>query len=139
MPAAGVGLMLQNRKDLLASYGLGRSAISNHLKGQAVCGAIIDGRYESMVNPRVWGDGDPEGVRQRGRGDEDHGSGRSLVRRPHRGRFHWFGDLALRGEVSAGRRCTDVELASIGQLAKAVQDHHWRMRFLPRRGGEGHR
>ena len=25
---------------------------------------------------------------------------------------------------------TDVELASIGQLAKAAQDHHWRMSWL---------
>jgi sugar phosphate isomerase/epimerase len=30
-----------------------------------VCEAIIDQRYQDMVNPRVWGDGDPEGVRQR--------------------------------------------------------------------------
>jgi sugar phosphate isomerase/epimerase len=30
-----------------------------------VCEAIIDDRYKNMVNPRVWGDGDAEGVRQR--------------------------------------------------------------------------
>ena len=56
---------VQERRDILASHGLGCWAISNHLNGQAVCEAIIDDRYKSMVNPRVWGDGDPEGVRQR--------------------------------------------------------------------------
>ena len=56
---------VQERKDILAKHGLGCWAISNHLNGQAVCEAIIDDRYQSMVNPRVWGDGDPEGVRQR--------------------------------------------------------------------------
>ena len=56
---------VQAKKDTLAEHGLGCWAISNHLNGQAVCEAIIDGRYQNMVNPRVWGDGDPEGVRQR--------------------------------------------------------------------------
>jgi hypothetical protein len=56
---------LQGRKDILEKHGLGCWAISNHLNGQAVCEAIIDERYKNMVNPRVWGDGDPEGVRQR--------------------------------------------------------------------------
>ena len=56
---------VQGKKDILEKYGLGCWAISNHLNGQAVCEAIIDDRYKNMVNPRVWGDGDPEGVRQR--------------------------------------------------------------------------
>jgi sugar phosphate isomerase/epimerase len=56
---------VQGRKDLLEKHGLGCWAISNHLNGQAVCEAIIDDRYKNMVNPRVWGDGDPEGVRRR--------------------------------------------------------------------------
>ena len=56
---------LQGRRDILEQHGLGCWAISNHLNGQAVCEAIIDDRYKNMVNPRVWGDGDPEGVRQR--------------------------------------------------------------------------
>ena len=56
---------VQNRRDILEKHGLGCWAISNHLNGQAVCEAIIDERYHNMVNPRVWGDGDPEGVRQR--------------------------------------------------------------------------
>jgi len=39
-------------------------AISNHLVGQAVCDKI-DSRHRAIVPPYVWGDGDPEGVRQR--------------------------------------------------------------------------
>lgn len=50
---------VQGKRDTLAKYGLGCWAISNHLNGQAVCEAIIDQRYQNMVNPRVWGDGDP--------------------------------------------------------------------------------
>ena len=49
----------------MASHGLGCWAISNQLNGQAVCEAIIDDRHKGIVNPRVWADGDPEGVRQR--------------------------------------------------------------------------
>lgn len=54
----------QGRHDLLARYGLKVWAISNHLVGQAVCDRI-DERHRSIVPDRVWGDGDPEGVRQR--------------------------------------------------------------------------
>lgn len=39
-------------------------AISNHLVGQAVCD-LIDERHKSILPPDVWGDGQPEGVRQR--------------------------------------------------------------------------
>jgi len=56
---------VQAKKDILAKYDLGCWAISNHLNGQAVCDDPIDDRHMNMVNPRVWGDGDPEGVRQR--------------------------------------------------------------------------
>ncbi|WP_152362816.1 sugar phosphate isomerase/epimerase family protein [Microlunatus speluncae] len=56
---------LKSIKDTLEQYGLGCWAISNHLNGQAVCEAIIDDRHQATVNPRVWVDGDPEGVRQR--------------------------------------------------------------------------
>jgi sugar phosphate isomerase/epimerase len=52
------------RKGKLAEYGLGNWAISAHLVGQAVCDPI-DERHKSIVPERVWGDGDPEGVRQR--------------------------------------------------------------------------
>jgi len=39
-------------------------AISNHLVGQAVCDRI-DERHRAILPPRVWGDGDAEGVRRR--------------------------------------------------------------------------
>ncbi|MEU6861100.1 sugar phosphate isomerase/epimerase family protein [Glycomyces sp. NPDC046736] len=53
------------RKGLLESHGLGLWAISNHLVGQAVCDDPIDQRHEAILPSHVWGDGDPEGVRQR--------------------------------------------------------------------------
>ncbi|MDB1086438.1 sugar phosphate isomerase/epimerase [Streptomyces sp. ACA25] len=63
---------LQSRKDILAEYGLGVWAISNHLKGQAVCDDPIDARHRAIVSDRVWGDGDPEGVRQRAAEEMKH-------------------------------------------------------------------
>jgi sugar phosphate isomerase/epimerase len=53
------------RKAILASHGLGLWTISNHLVGQAVCDDPIDERHRAIVPGHVWGDGDPEGVRQR--------------------------------------------------------------------------
>lgn len=52
------------RKAQLKSHGLDVYAISNHLMGQAVCD-LIDERHQSILPEHVWGDGDPEGVRQR--------------------------------------------------------------------------
>ncbi|GJG86363.1 AP endonuclease [Gemmatimonadetes bacterium T265] len=54
----------EERHALLARHGLAVHAISNHLVGQAVCDPIDD-RHGAMLPPHVWGDGDPEGVRQR--------------------------------------------------------------------------
>lgn len=54
----------EGRRALLAKHGLELHAISNHLVGQAVCD-LIDDRHQSIVPPRIWGDGDPEGVRTR--------------------------------------------------------------------------
>lgn len=54
----------QGRHDLLAKHGLKVWAISNHLVGQAVCDPI-DVRHKSILPARVWGDGEPEGVRRR--------------------------------------------------------------------------
>lgn len=53
------------RREILERHGLQVWAISNQLHGQAVCDDPIDFRHEAIVRPRVWGDGDPEGVRQR--------------------------------------------------------------------------
>ena len=52
------------RREVLKKYGLQCFAISNHLVGQAVCD-LIDDRHKTILPPHVWGDGDPEGVRQR--------------------------------------------------------------------------
>lgn len=56
---------VQGKLDTLAKYGLKTYSISNHLKGQCVCDDPIDARHQSMLSDDMWGDGDPEGVRQR--------------------------------------------------------------------------
>jgi sugar phosphate isomerase/epimerase len=56
---------LQSRLDILDRYNLKVWAISNHLKGQAVCDDPIDARHRDILPDSIWGDGDPEGVRQR--------------------------------------------------------------------------
>jgi sugar phosphate isomerase/epimerase len=52
------------RREILERHGLKCHAISTHLVGQAVCDPI-DERHRAILPPDVWGDGDPEGVRQR--------------------------------------------------------------------------
>jgi sugar phosphate isomerase/epimerase len=52
------------KRQLLEEYGLKLFSISNHLAGQAVCDRI-DERHQAILPDYVWGDGDPEGVRQR--------------------------------------------------------------------------
>ena len=54
----------KNKREILARHGLSVHAISNHLVGQAVTDRI-DQRHKSILPAYVWGDGDPEGVRQR--------------------------------------------------------------------------
>ncbi|MDN3310917.1 sugar phosphate isomerase/epimerase family protein [Microbacterium oryzae] len=56
---------VQDRLDILEHHGLKVWTISNHLKGQAVCDDPIDQRHRDILSDRVWGDGDPEGVRRR--------------------------------------------------------------------------
>jgi sugar phosphate isomerase/epimerase len=53
-----------NRKKILDKYGLKLFSISTHLVGQAVCDNI-DIRHKSILPDYIWGDGNPEGVRQR--------------------------------------------------------------------------
>ncbi len=52
------------KKETLAKYGLKVFAIGNHLVGQAVSDKI-DLRHKSIIPDYIWGNGDPEGVRQR--------------------------------------------------------------------------
>ena len=56
---------VQGRLEILERHGLRVWTISNHLKGQAVCDDPIDQRHRDILSGRVWGDGEPEGVRQR--------------------------------------------------------------------------
>jgi sugar phosphate isomerase/epimerase len=56
---------VRGRRDILEKHGLAVYAISNHLTGQAVCDDPIDERHQAILPARVWGDGSPEGVRQR--------------------------------------------------------------------------
>jgi len=56
---------VQERLDILQRHNLKLYAISNHLKGQAVCDDPIDFRHQAIVGSKVWGDGEAEGVRQR--------------------------------------------------------------------------
>lgn len=56
---------VEERLELLERHGLKVWTISNHLTGQAVCDDPIDFRHRALLRERVWGDGDPEGVRQR--------------------------------------------------------------------------
>jgi sugar phosphate isomerase/epimerase len=52
------------RRELLERHGLKCWTIGNHLVGQAICDPI-DERHRAVLPPDVWGDGEPEGVRQR--------------------------------------------------------------------------
>jgi len=51
-------------KALLAQHDLKVFTISSHIVGQAVCDKI-DERHKSILPDHIWGDGNPEGVRQR--------------------------------------------------------------------------
>ncbi len=55
---------VHQRWSVLQAQGLGCHAIANHLVGQGVCDRI-DERHRAILPPEIWGDGEPEGVRQR--------------------------------------------------------------------------
>lgn len=52
------------KREQLEKYDLQVFAISNHLVGQAILDPI-DHRHQAILPPYVWGDGEPEAVRQR--------------------------------------------------------------------------
>ena len=52
------------RREILDRHGLQCFAISTHLVSQCVCDPI-DERHRAILSPELWGDGEPEGVRQR--------------------------------------------------------------------------
>jgi sugar phosphate isomerase/epimerase len=49
----------------LDRHGLGAWTISCHLTSQAVCDHPIDERHRGILPDRIWGDGSPDGVRER--------------------------------------------------------------------------
>ena len=55
---------LKRRWQILADHGLKCFGLAMHLVGQCVCDPI-DERHKAILPPEVWGDGQPEGVRQR--------------------------------------------------------------------------
>ncbi len=55
---------VDEKRAQLERHGLQFFSISAHLVGQAVCDRI-DERHKAILPEYVWGDGDPEGVRQR--------------------------------------------------------------------------
>jgi sugar phosphate isomerase/epimerase len=57
-------LYCAEKRALLERHGLQCWAIGAHLVGQAVCDRI-DTRHQGTLSPEIWGDGEPEGVRQR--------------------------------------------------------------------------
>ncbi|HYV35156.1 MAG TPA: sugar phosphate isomerase/epimerase [Gemmataceae bacterium] len=54
----------QKKLDLLAKYDLSTVVLGNHRTSTAVCDRI-DERHGDLLADYVWGDGDPDGVRQR--------------------------------------------------------------------------
>jgi sugar phosphate isomerase/epimerase len=56
---------VQSRWDILNKYKLKCFAISTHLVGQCVADDPIDERHRRILPDRLWGNGEPEGVRQR--------------------------------------------------------------------------
>ncbi|MGW2857149.1 sugar phosphate isomerase/epimerase family protein [Streptomyces sp. NPDC001215] len=56
---------IPRRRALLEKYHLRCWTLSCHLTGQAVCDHPIDERHRGILPARIWGDGEPEGVRQR--------------------------------------------------------------------------
>ncbi|MGH3030959.1 MAG: sugar phosphate isomerase/epimerase family protein [Gaiellaceae bacterium] len=62
--ALGEDGYVESRQALLERHGLRCWALGAHLVGQAICDPC-DERHRAILPPDVWGDGDPEGVRQR--------------------------------------------------------------------------
>jgi sugar phosphate isomerase/epimerase len=56
---------LPRLRAILDEHGLRVWTISCHLTSQAVCDHPIDERHRAILPARVWGDGKPEGVRER--------------------------------------------------------------------------
>ena len=94
---------VQSKLDLLERYGLKVWAISNHLKGQAVCDDPIDQRHRDILSDAGLGRRRPRGrASARRRGDEAHRAPRGEARREDRRRLHRLEHLEVRRDVPAG-------------------------------------
>ena len=94
---------VQSKLDLLERYGLKVWAISNHLKGQAVCDDPIDAAPPRHPLGRGVGRRRPRGrAAARRRGDEAHRAPRGEARREDRRRLHRIEHLEVRRDVPAG-------------------------------------
>lgn len=56
---------IRRKRETLEKYNLGSWILSNHLVGQATCDYPLDERHRAILPGRIWGDGEPEGVRER--------------------------------------------------------------------------
>lgn len=56
---------LQKKRDELERRGLECFAINVSLVGQCVADKYIDERHQKIIPARIWGDGEPEGIRRR--------------------------------------------------------------------------
>ena len=56
---------LDSIRATLDRNGLSVWALSNHAQGQLVCDDPLDFRHAAIAGSRTWGDGEPEGVRER--------------------------------------------------------------------------
>ena len=115
------------RRELLERHGLGCWAIGNHLVGQAVCDPI-DERHKGVLPPEVWGDGDPEGVRQRAAERDEGHRARGGAQLGVRGRdgLHRLADLAPALLVPAQRLRGDR--ARLRGVRRALGADHRRLR-----------
>ena len=89
----------------LEKYNLKVWAISNHLVGQAVCDYPIDERHQGILPKRIWGDGEPEGVRQRAAAEMED-TARAAAKLGVKTVIGFTGsvDLVHGGDVPAGAR-----------------------------------
>lgn len=94
---------VRDKLDLLEKHHLKVFAISNHLKGQAVCDDPIGERHRGILPDRIWGD--PEGVRQRAA--EEMKMTARAARRGHGRRVHRIQDLEDSRDVPAGAGVDD--------------------------------
>ena len=116
---------VRERRALLDKYHLKCLAISTHLVGQCVADNPIDERHKSILPGRIWGDGKPEGVRQRA-AEEVKNTARAAAKfgvkvvNGFTGSKIWaFGAMSISSSCSATRKRCSLLLTTIGAMAPA--------------------